>query len=526
MSVKKWYFIFSMCASILFVSGLKAQTQELNITEYTSAQQGLDSFILSVTYSLALPEEQDFARISVQRRDMGTEIYYDISERAIGDLGEIARGNNYVISFIEPNFQEPFDVRISANLNPEVDIMGELVGQIDSVQLRTNLELIQGIRHRTDGVQQLLATQDLIRARFDEYGIRMREDTFAFGPAYDGINFIGSQDGCAQDDKAWLIGGHYDTVDESPGADDNGSAIAGMLEAARVLSQYQFEKRISFVAWDLEEEGLVGSSNFVSKPDSTFSSIEGYLNFEMIGYFSDQPNTQTLPAGFDQLFPAQEQAIANDQFRGNFISNVGNTQNSTEFMNSFEAAANIYVPDLRVISLAAPGTGAIVPDLRRSDHTPFWLADIPALMITDGANFRNPNYHSERDVLDSLNFTFMSQVVQASVATIAEAVIPTICFTDEVEITVFPSVSQKNVVLKSFSLFPNPAKNKITIQFLGEGNPIKKDFIIHDIFGKEIQSGALTADNSLNTSQLKSGLYFISFTQDDKVHLAKFVIQK
>jgi len=167
-----------------------------------------------------------------------------------------------------------------------------------------------------------------------------------------------------------------------------------------------------------------------------------------------------------------------------------------------------------------------VPDLRRSDHTPFWLADIPALMITDGANFRNPNYHSERDVLDSLNFTFMSQVVQASVATIAEAVIPTICFTDEVEITVFPSVSQKNVVLKSFSLFPNPAKNKITIQFLGEGNPIKKDFIIHDIFGKEIQSGALTADNSLNTSQLKSGLYFISFTQDDKVHLAKFVIQK
>jgi len=526
MSVKKWFFIIYVSTSLLLASELRAQNQDISITEYSAAKLGQDSFIYSVTYNLSLQEEQDFARISIQRKAMGADFYSDISNRAAGDIGEITAGTNYTITFKEPDIQIPFEVKICANQDPEVDVMGELVNQIDSVQLRANLELIQGIRHRTDGAEQLLATQNLIRARFSEYGIQIREDTFSYGPTYDGINFIGSQLGCGQNDKAWLIGGHYDTVDESPGADDNGSAIAGMLEAARVLSQYQFEKRISYVAWDLEEEGLVGSTNFVTNLDSTFADIEGYLNFEMIGYYSDKPNTQSLPAGFDQLFSAQEQTIADDQFRGNFISNVGNTQNSTEIMNAFEAAATVYVPNLKVISLAAPGTGAIVPDLRRSDHTPFWLADIPALMITDGANFRNPNYHSERDILDSLNFTFMSQVVQASVATVAQAANPTICFADEIEITMFPGVSQKNVVLNSFSLFPNPAKNLITVQFADANMAIKKDYIIHDIYGKEIQTGALNADYSVNTSQLDSGLYFISFKIGNTAHLAKFIIQK
>jgi len=526
MSINKWYFLVCAFTTFVFASSLTAQNQDLKITEYTITKYGLDSFEYNITYRLTLPEEQDFARISVQRREKGSDFYYDISDRALGDIGNIAAGSDYSVSFKEPNLQVPFDLKLCANIDPEVDIMAALVEQVDSVQLRTNLELIQGIRHRTEGAEQLLATQNLIRARFNEYGIRMREDTFAFGPTYDGINFIGSQPGCGQNDKVWLIGGHYDTVDESPGADDNGSAIAGMLEAARVLSQYQFEKKISFVAWDLEEDGLLGSTDFVRQLDTTFGTIEGYLNFEMIGYFSDKPNTQSLPPGFNQLFPVQEQEIANNQFRGDFISNVGNTQNSTEIMNAFELAAQTYVPDLKVISLAAPGTGAIVPDLRRSDHTPFWLADIPALMITDGANFRNPNYHSERDVLDSLNFTFMSQVVQASVATIAESAIPTICFTDEVEITMFPSVSQKNVILNSFSLFPNPANNQITIQFVDAENTINKEYIIHDIFGKEVQAGALNNLSTLNTSGLANGSYYISFNQDNAIHLAKFVIQK
>ena len=526
MFLKKSCFFIYLCLSLLFVNGLYGQNQGVEIIGYTVAKQGLDSLSYRIMYNLSLLEEQDFARISVQRRDIDTDFYYDISDSAQGDLGEITAGSDYEISFTDVNIQSPFDLKICANLDPEVDIMNDLVEQIDSTKLRATLELIQGIRHRTSGTEQLLATQNLIRARFQEYGIEMREDSFSYGPTYEAINFIGSHLGCGQNDKAWLIGGHYDTIDHSPGADDNGSAIAGMLEAARVLSQYQFEKRISFVAWDLEEEGLVGSNHFVENLDTTFGSIEGYLNYEMIGYYSDRPNTQSLPTGFNQLFPEQEQAIADDQFRGNFISNVGNTQNSTEIMNRFESAAAAYVSDLKVISLAAPGTGAIVPDLRRSDHTPFWLADIPALMITDGANFRNPNYHSEKDVLDSLDFTFMSQVVQASVATLAQAAIPTVCFTDDIEITMFPSVAQKNVVLNSFSLFPNPAKDMISIRFAEERNLNTREYTIYDIFGNVVLDGRLDNNMAINTSELIHGGYFIAFKKENTTHLAKFIIQK
>src|SRR5690606_11774837 len=104
---------------------------------------------------------------------------------------------------------------------------------------------------------------------------------------------------------------------------------------------------------------------------------------------------------------------------GNFITNVG-IQSHPALNVAFEAAAAAYVPELKVISILAPTQWlSLTPDLGRSDHAPFWQAGHPALMLTDGSNFRNPYYHTPNDTVGTLNFTFMSRVVQASLATIA-----------------------------------------------------------------------------------------------------------
>jgi hypothetical protein len=140
----------------------------------------------------------------------------------------------------------------------------------------------------------------------------------------------------------------------------------------------------------------------------------------MIGYYSDKPNSQEIPAGFNLLFPDATNQINANQKRGDFITNVANASSSALGL-LFSTTAQQYVPGLKVISLVVPGNGTIAPDLLRSDHAPFWFAGKPALMLTDGANFRNECYHTPSDTLDGkLSFTFMSNVVKATVVAAAQ----------------------------------------------------------------------------------------------------------
>lgn len=484
-----------------------------------------DSASIELTYNLTLPTGA-IAKVSLQRKTENNPNYYQSLEGAVGEIGEeITAGTNKVITWQGPNEGSFYNLTLFVSQSPEVEVISELVNQIDSNQMRQDLELIEGVRHRTAGVDQLGMTQDMIKDRMDTYDLEVLEQSFPFNSTYNGLNIIGTQSGCGQDENVWLIGGHYDTVEGSPGADDNGSAVVGMLEAARVLSQYQFEKRIAFVAWDLEEEGLLGSIDFVSNNKDSFGEMEGYLNFEMIGYYSDRPNSQTFPSGFGQLFPAQQQAVEDDDNRGNFITNVGNTQNSMALMQSFEAAANVYVPDLKVLSVAAPGTGEIVPDLRRSDHTPFWVADIPALMLTDGANFRNENYHGPEDVLDSLDFTFMSNVVKASVATIVQDAVPTICLSDDFFTTV--SLGTNTIVhSKNIKVSPNPTMDFINVSTTELILDIDSQWAIYNNSGMLLKEGALNLTTRIDCASMQSGLYHLVIVGEDSAYSANFIIQR
>lgn len=247
-------------------------------------------------------------------------------------------------------------------------------------------------------------------------------------------------------------------------------------------------------------------------------SINGVLIYEMIGYYRETPNTQSFPTGFEIIFPDVTAAVAADDFRGNFLTNVG-AESTAEWMETYSAHTATYVPDLKVFDVPSPGTGLAVPDLLRSDHAPYWFQGISAVMLTDGAEFRNPNYHSPNDVSATLNFTFMQQVVQGAVATLAEEAGIRHASSAEVEVDV-PVSTQDLIFL-----------NQIEIRYT-DGAPfiIAPDEVlpfqiqILNTAGQVITSQFITNTQTLISQQdLAPGVYFIRFSRNKEIRAEKAV---
>ncbi|MBL0173758.1 MAG: M28 family peptidase [Ignavibacteria bacterium] len=306
--------------------------------------------------------------------------------------------------------------RVSADDGQPADI-GALVAQVDSNRLKRDLAFIEGIRHRSAGPAHLEAVKDSIDARFRESGLHRARHAFTY-LGYGAANITGRKPGVTDERTTYIVGGHFDTVTGSPGADDNGSGVAGLLEAMRVLSAGEYRNTVKFIGFDLEEDGLVGSGRYVSAGVPVYENIAGAIVYEMIGYASNDSGSQMVPPGLCTMLPALCDSLAADKYRGNFLLNVANTA-SHAFRVALDSCARRYVPALRVLSLEVPGNGQIAPDFRRSDHARFWDANRQALMLTDAANYRNLNYHTAGDTIGTLDFRFMSNIVKATVATVA-----------------------------------------------------------------------------------------------------------
>ena len=218
-----------------------------------------------------------------------------------------------------------------------------------------------------------------------------------------------------------LVSAHYDTVTGSPGADDNASGVAALLECACVLATVRLKRTIEFVAFDMEEaqpegEGLVGSSAFV-RDEASSTGYDGVYNLEMVG-FTSGPGTQRFPPGFDLLFPEVHRHLDERGFTGDLLIVMSLGQSAT-LSRRMAAEAASYVPNLDVVSIELEAKMPLPPDFLRSDHASFWKAEIPAVMITDTANFRNPNYHTASDTADTLDYGFLRDVTRVLVATVS-----------------------------------------------------------------------------------------------------------
>jgi Zn-dependent M28 family amino/carboxypeptidase len=194
-----------------------------------------------------------------------------------------------------------------------------------------------------------------------------------------------------------LIGGHYDSVPGTPGADDNASAVAVMLAVAKAVGP---RPDLIYVAFNGEECGLAGSKEFVNQLAGKMKMLEQVHVLEMVGYRDLRPNSQKNPLPIVQV-----------PTTGDFLGIIGNRSGLVDLV--IQQAGSIDVP---VVGLTIPeGTPLDVirgfsPHLLRSDHAPFWEKNIPAVMWTDTSEFRNPHYHQPTDTPNTLDYQFMAEV--------------------------------------------------------------------------------------------------------------------
>lgn len=206
-----------------------------------------------------------------------------------------------------------------------------------------------------------------------------------------------------------LVGAHYDSIAACPGADDNASAVAAMLGCAKACSKIEPRPRVGFVSFNREEDGLLGSVDFVTHfaVGKTFSVSNAHI-LEMVGYASDKPQSQRLPKGL----PVRVSDT------GNFLALLAN-RDSYRAMDEILTSAGTYLPRFPVIGLRVTlGLEKYFPVLLRSDHAPFWEQKLSAVMWTDTSEFRNPYYHEPGDKPSTLNYQFLESVTRLLVATV------------------------------------------------------------------------------------------------------------
>lgn len=204
-----------------------------------------------------------------------------------------------------------------------------------------------------------------------------------------------------------IVGAHYDAAGNQPGADDNASGIAGMLETARMVTENTLDTGygIDFVAYCLEEPPFFGTEMMGSRVHAEFlfmkmTPVVGMVCYEMIGYFSDEPGSQDSPRGFSQgLYPD----------RGNFIAVVGVDKHGNFNERFYRLMAADSEIDVRLASFPDGGgfTGM-------SDQSSYRAFGYKAVMINDTSFLRNKNYHKKSDTTSTLDFERMAQVISSA----------------------------------------------------------------------------------------------------------------
>lgn len=278
--------------------------------------------------------------------------------------------------------------------------------KVNPQDLRKRLERIVGERSPFSSERHLIAVESYIESELKSFGLAVESDHFSYwGRSY--RNVIGR---AGTDPRAPLIivGAHFDTVEGTPGADDNASGIAVLLEAARFLSRIRPRSQLLFCAFNLEELNMVGSAHFAATLKARRANVKAMVSLEMVGFTDPRPGRQKYPIGLRWFYPD----------RGDFIGVIGNRRSHgllRKFSGSLRKIANLPVETLTVL-----GNGLLIPEVRLSDHSPFWDLGYPALLVTDTAFYRNPHYHGPSDRLDTLDLDFMARVCQGVIQAVVD----------------------------------------------------------------------------------------------------------
>ena len=263
-----------------------------------------------------------------------------------------------------------------------------------SERLRADLALLARPRHAQWDPLGLLAVRRLLVERLGALG-ELQEHRFEEG-ALRGINLILRLPGLRPDLAPLLVGAHYDGPPQSPGADDNATGVAVLLELARRFREAPPRRPIWLVAFDQEEAGLVGSQALARALRGQSQTLHLMVSLEMLGF-----------TGPSQRYPLDAMRWIYGS-RGDFLALVANGR-ALPLLPGLAWRLGRHV---RTNVLPVPLRGRTLPDTRRSDHSPFWDQGYNALMATDTSFLRNPHYHLPSDTIATLDLAFLAAVCE------------------------------------------------------------------------------------------------------------------
>jgi len=247
------------------------------------------------------------------------------------------------------------------------------------------------------------AASALVEREFLALGDSVERQKYNAG-GHEVVNLVVERRGERRPEEIVIVGAHYDTVETTPGADDNASAVGVLIEVARLLRDRPFQRTVRFAAFACEEPphfytDTMGSQVYARRCRTLGEHIAGMLCLEMVGYYSDPPNSQQIPSEMPGFF---RWAFPN---RGDFLAAVGNLRSwrlCWAFRRGFKRAVRF------------PLYSIVLPErlnaIRLSDNSSFWDQGYPALMLTDTSFLRNPHYHQPGDTPETLDYARMARV--------------------------------------------------------------------------------------------------------------------
>ncbi len=287
---------------------------------------------------------------------------------------------------------------------PYTDPLPPLDGETRALaaRLRTHVVAVASRPHNLDYYPDLEAAAVYIETTLKSFGYAPKPQIYTVrGKAVRNIEIAIDPPGASAATPTIVIGAHYDSPDDSPGANDNGTGVAAALELARMLREYTPRShRIRLVLWVNEEAPYghtpdMGSWQHAKRLHDSGERVTAAIALETIGYFSPRPGTQQFPSPFGLIYPD----------RGNFIAFVGLPGSRSALRKALASFRRL--TQFPSIGGVAPG---FLEGIANSDHWAYHQFGIPAFMITDTAPFRNPYYHQTKDLPDKVDYESLARV--------------------------------------------------------------------------------------------------------------------
>jgi Zn-dependent M28 family amino/carboxypeptidase len=288
---------------------------------------------------------------------------------------------------------------------------------VDIARIRHHIEILTQTVRPAESVK-LEECRKYVAGQLEDSGWSVDRSSFVAevdtGESLHGVNLVARGADFDASAPRLCVGAHLDSRPDSLGADDNASAVATLLEIARLCPESMTgdpQLQLELVAFDLEENGILGGAFHAKAAREAEVDLRGMVSLEMLGYCDSAPNSQQLPKKLQGLYPTT----------GDFIAIIGN-QISHELIHAFRDGMQT-VEGLPVETLAVPQNGELLQATRLSDHSPFWDEGFSALMITDTSFMRNPHYHQMSDTIDTLDMQFLERVANGCVRAVRQIVI-------------------------------------------------------------------------------------------------------